>query len=95
MPEQSDKPVILSKEMLVPAGAAIALAIGVISVGMFISGIQSDTKQVKEQFIAHVAENKTVEVRITTLERSQAVSDTKLDSILESLNEIRKKLNIQ
>lgn len=86
---------IVNRETLIPAGVVAALALGIISLVMYFSGISSDTKSVKEQFIAHIAENKTIETRVSILERSQAVSDTKLDSIIESLNEIRKKLNIQ
>ena len=100
-----EKPVILSKETLLPIGVTIALVAPIVGIVFFFAGIQSDIKDLKMQVatVAQKAEATSVlaqsqnginAAKIELLNNKQTEIDTKFNYISQTLDEIRKKLNI-
>lgn len=96
MPETP--PVFLTAKTWIPIGSVVVGVFTLISAVTYIQSLGADVRYLKSEFSAHVSDGKSrdssIESRMQSVERTQAVVDAKLDSILKSLEDIRKKLNI-
>ncbi len=92
---------IISKETLMPIGVMIALLAPVFGLVFFFAGIRSDIADAKVQILTAQNQITVLQGQITlnsskiaTLDNRQSITDTQYAYISNTLDEIRKKLNI-
>ena len=90
---------IISKQTLVPIGLAVAILTPLMIGAIYVVDMSNTVKHNRELVTQHVAMDDAriaiINAHIQNLQQTQIKSDTKLDYILQNLDEIKKKLNIQ
>lgn len=97
--------IVLTKGTLIPIGVVVALMTGLIAISFFLSGLSNDRDETKLEFTTLKSRIEAVDLsaqnafalnsaKIELIDKQQTAISVKLDNISETLDEIRKKLNI-
>jgi hypothetical protein len=89
---------LIPKETWVPIGVVGTIIALVFAASVYISNLSSSINGAKEDIAKHVAMDDArvaaLNLQVQSIQQSQVKAETKLDYILQNLDEIKKKLNI-
>jgi hypothetical protein len=89
---------LIPKETWVPIGVVGTIIALVFGASVYISNLSSSIASAREDIAKHVsmddARVTALTLQVQAIQQSQAKAETKLDFILQNLDEIKKKLNI-
>jgi hypothetical protein len=89
---------LIPKETWIPIGVVGTIIALVFGASVYISNLSSSIASAREDIARHIASDDArvavLTSQVQSIQQSQAKAETKLDFILQNLDEIKKKLNI-